>query len=555
MNMKYRLLALAGLVIACIWALWPRDVIERVQIAGSDEFEYVDVKRVPLKRGLDLRGGMYMELGIDESKTAVADRDDALERAIIVVRNRIDEFGVVDPNVQRSGEDRIIVELPGIDDPESAVRLIQQAAFLEFQITDMTNGLERVLPRMDAILRERGITGATAPGSTDAAAAPGLRGLFGDTAATDLDTAATQADTSTLDLTAPGSRVGALSSKISAGSLPGEFLVSVNDYREVERYLALPEIRAAVPPGKEILWGTDSIPMGAQWYRMLYMLDSRPIMTGEYLTDARPVQSPTEGTVVSFELNNVGGRAFRIATTRHLKDYMAIVLDNRVIGRPPVINGAIGNRGQITMAGRDLAAAQHLALVLKSGALPVPLQIMEQRNIGASLGQDSIDQGLRAGIIAVGLVILIMIVYYRVSGVLAVTGLVFYVLLTAAMLAGFNAVLTLPGIAGFVLSIGMAVDANVLIFERIREELDNGKTARTAVDEGFRHAMSAIVDSNVTTALTAAVLYQYGTGPVRGFAVILLAGIAASMVTAIFIVRTFFLLRLSRMRAAQTLSI
>jgi preprotein translocase subunit SecD len=242
-------------------------------------------------------------------------------------------------------------------------------------------------------------------------------------------------------------------------------------------------------------------------------------------------------------------------TGKHVGDYMAIVLDQRVMGRPPVIQSAIGTRGQITMGGKDLQAAQDLALVLRAGALPVPLKLAEVRNIGPSLGADSVRAGTVAFAVAVALVVLVMLGYYRFSGLLAVGGLALYVLYTLAALAGFDATLTLPGLAGFVLSIGIAVDANVLIFERIREELDHGKTIRTAVDEGFRHAMPAIIDSNVSTILTAAVLYQFGTGPVRGFAVTLIAGIAASMITAIFVVRTFYLIWLQRTRGAATLSI
>src|SRR6185295_14184700 len=202
--------------------------------------------------------------------------------------------------------------------------------------------------------------------------------------------------------------------------------------------------------------------------------------------------NPIEGTVVEFQLNNEGGRRFRTETAKHIGDYMAIVLDDRVMGRPPVIQGAIGTRGQITMGRRPLQEAQDLALVLRAGALPVPLKVAEVRNIGASLGADSIRNGIRALIIAVALVVFILVVYYRFSGVLAVVALGLYVVYTMAMLAYFNAVLTLPGLAGFVLSVGIAVDANVLIFERIREELDRGKTVRTAIDEGFRHAMTAI---------------------------------------------------------------
>jgi preprotein translocase subunit SecD len=225
------------------------------------------------------------------------------------------------------------------------------------------------------------------------------------------------------------------------------------------------------------------------------------------------------------------------------------------MGRPPVIQSAIGTRGQITMRGSPLQKVQDLALVLRAGALPVPLKVVESRTIGASLGKDSIRDGRRAGIVGVLLVIVIMLVYYRMSGAFAVAALGLYMLFTLALLAGLDAVLTLPGLAGLVLSVGIAVDANVLIFERIREELDHGKSVRVSIDEGFKHAMSAIIDSNVSTALTALVLFNVGTGPVRGFAATLLAGIAASMVSAIFVVRTLFLVWLSRRKGVQTLSI
>jgi preprotein translocase subunit SecD len=311
-----------------------------------------------------------------------------------------------------------------------------------------------------------------------------------------------------------------------------------------------------MPPGKEMLPSNDSLSLQGKMYKPFYVVDAKPIITGESLTDARPNTSPLEGTIVQFTLDNTGGRRFKQETGRHVHDYMAIVLDGRVMGRPPVIQSAIGTSGQITMGqGRDIRDAQDLALVLRAGALPVPLRVAEVRNIGPSLGQDSINKGFRAGAIAIVLVVVIMLFYYRFSGALAVGGLALYVLYTLAILAGFDAVLTLPGLAGFVLSIGIAVDANVLIFERIREELDRGKTVRTAIDEGFRHAMPAIIDSNVSTILTAAVLYQYGTGPVKGFAVTLIAGIFASLVTSIFVVRTFYIIWLNRSRGAQTLSI
>jgi preprotein translocase subunit SecD len=337
--------------------------------------------------------------------------------------------------------------------------------------------------------------------------------------------------------------------------MPGEYLVASEDLPTVQSYLALPEVIAALPPGKSIYWGNADESNGGKSYRPLYVVDTRPIITGESLIDAKPNTDPLEGNIVQFTLNNEGGRRFRSETGKHVGDFMAIVLDNTVMGHPPVIQSAIGTRGQITMKGRELQEAQDLALVLRAGALPVPLKVVEARQIGASLGKDSIQKGLRAGVLGVALVVLIMIGYYRFSGFLAVAALALYVLFTLALLAGFDAVLTLPGLAGLVLSVGIAVDANVLIFERIREELDHGKTVRAAIDEGFKHAMSAIIDSNVSTVLTALVLFQFGTGPVKGFAVTLIAGIAASMVSAIFVVRTFFLLWLNRTRGAQTLSI
>src|SRR5256885_15787559 len=550
MNLKWRIAIIVGLVAASFWALFPRTVVERVKRNG--EFVFDTVHRVPLKLGLDLQGGMHLALTVDESKGPVPDKSKAIDNALKVVRNRIDEFGVSEPVVQKAGNDRIIVELPGIDDPLRAQDVDQKSAYLEFQITDKTQALEKALPRIDAALKDAKITVAS---GTSAAvrdtATGGLQSLF--TADT-----SKKADTTKKDSTATAGTVGgpgAFSKLIQQGRMTGEYFVAQRDVGLVTQYLAMPQVAATLPPGKVIRWASDTLTAGNRVYRPLYVLDAKPIITGEYLTDAKPNTSPTEGNIVEFTMNNEGARRFRTETGRHIKDFMAIVLDQRVI-TAPVIQGAIGAHGQITMGGKDLQAAQDLALVLRAGSLPVPLKVEDLTQIGASLGKDSIHKGITAGIIAIGLVVFVMLGYYRFSGALAVAALGLYILYTLAALAGFSAVLTLPGLAGFVLSIGIAVDANVLIFERIREEPAHRKTGRTAIDEGFRHAMSAIVDSNVSTALTAAILYQYGTGPVRGFAVTLLAGIAASMVTSIFVVRTFYMLWLDRSRGAQqTLSI
>ncbi|MGZ3435207.1 MAG: protein translocase subunit SecD [Gemmatimonadaceae bacterium] len=547
MNLKYRIAIIVGLILASFWTLFPRTVVERVKRNGV--FVYDTVQRVPLKRGLDLQGGMHLELEVDESKGLVPDKSKAIDNALKVVRNRIDEFGVSEPLVQKAGNDRIIVELPGIDDPVRAKDVVQKSAYLEFQITDKTQALEKALPRLDALLKDAKIAASASPAAAKDTANPGLQSLF------TTDTSK-KADSSKTDSAKAAAGTvggpGAFSKLVQQGGMPGEYYVAQSDVGLVTQYLTMPQVVAALPPAKVIRWSSDTVSLGNRVYRPLYVLDAKPIITGEYLTDARPNTSPTEGNLVQFTMNNEGARRFRSETSRHIKDFMAIVLDQRVMGRPPVIQSAIGANGQITMGGKDLQAAQDLALVLRAGSLPVPLKVADWRVIGASLGQDSIHKSITAGAIAVALVVIIMLGYYRFSGALAVAALVLYILYTLAALAGFQAVLTLPGLAGFVLSIGIAVDANVLIFERIREELNHGKTVRTAIDEGFRHAMSAIVDSNVSTALTAAVLYQYGTGPVRGFAVTLLAGIAASMITSIFVVRTFYMIWLNRSRDAQT---
>jgi len=548
MSLKYRILCILALIGASVWALFPRTVVERVKRNG--EFVYDTVRRVPLKRGLDLQGGMHLALEVDESKGAVPDKSKAIDNALKVVRNRIDEFGVSEPLVQKAGNDRIIVELPGIDDPRRAQDVVQKSAFLEFQITDKTQALEKALPRLDALLKDKKVAAAvTTPGAKKdtTASAAGLQSLFTADTSKKADSAKTDSAAAVGTVGGPG----AFSKLVQQGQMPGEYVVAQPDVGTVTQYLTMPDVIAALPPGKVLRWSSDTVSLGGRTYKAFYVLDAKPIITGEFLTNAKPNTSPTEGNLVEFTMSNEGARRFRTETGRHIKDYMAIVLDQKVMGQPPVIQGAIGARGQITMGGKDLQAAQDLALVLRAGSLPVPLKVVEVRQIGASLGQDSIHKGITAGVIAIALVVVIMLGYYRFSGALAVGALVLYILYTLAALAGFQAVLTLPGLAGFVLSIGIAVDANVLIFERIREELAHGKTVRTAIDEGFRHAMSAIVDSNVSTALTAAVLYQYGTGPVRGFAVTLLAGIAASMITSIFVVRTFYMLWLNRSRDAQ----
>lgn len=554
-NVKYRLLLIGAMCLVALAALFPRTKTIRVYDPQTGAFRPQEVRYIPLKKGLDLSGGTYFALTIDDEaqRVPITNRKEAIDRALKPIRTRVDGMGVSEAVVQTVGDDRIIVQIPGMEDPGRARQLVEQQAFLEFLIVDRSQALEKSLGRLDAVIKQRGL--ATSIGSGDTAKSTTVTGLEGllrsDTARKAAgDSATAQSDTAVK----PG---GPLSSivQVSPSGMPGEYVVKSKDFDALKFYFADSAVKNALPPGKRVVMGRDSIPLGNEVYRTFYVTEAKPLIDGSGLTKAQPNQSPTDGTIVEFELNNEAGRVFGRGTSANIDRNMAIVLDGLVMGQPPVIRGRITTRGQITMGGKDLAAAQDLALVLQAGALPVKLKIEQQRQIGPSLGQDSIDKGIRAGALGIALVVLIMVGYYRWSGVLAVVGLLFYALTTLAFLAMMGASITLPGIAGFILSIGMAVDANFLQFERIREELAKGKTVRTAIDEGFRNSFAAIIDTHVTTALTGAVLYQYGTGPVQGFAVTLVAGVVSSILSSVFVVRTLFLFWLSRSRTAPTLSI
>src|SRR5258705_7096742 len=537
-KIRQRLYVIGALIVVSIISLVPRNVKMGVRDSVSGTMKDTTVRRVPINLGLDLQGGIHLALEVDQSKGPVPDCADAIQRAERVVRTRIDEFGTSEPVVQIQGRCRLIVELAGEKDPARAKSVIERTAFLEFRITDMQNQFQNALPQIDGVLRRGGV-------KSRGAAPSAVSQLFG----ADPSKAAR-------DSAADANTPGALSSLLFQGQLPGEFLVPEEQWTVADSLMQRPDVRQAIPRGIDLKWGAQVESRGAKSYRALYAVELRPIITGEELQKATARRDQlTNQSVVDFVLSRRGGRKFGEETARHIQDYMAIILDGRVQGQPPVIKSQINARGQIELGTKPLQEASDLALVLRAGALPAPLMIVDEKSIGASLGADSIRDGIRAGIVGVALVILIMVGYYRLSGVLAVGALTLYCLFTIAGLSAFGFTLTLPGLAGFVLSIGIAVDANVLIFERIREELVHGKSLRLAVDDGFKHAMNAIVDSNVSTILTALILYAVGTGPVKGFAITLIIGIAASMVSAIFVVKTLFLIWLQRRPAMTTLSV
>lgn len=567
-TIRNRLIVIAVLVVASIAYLIPRTVTVRER--GPDGVMHdAKIKRVPLKLGLDLQGGMHIGLDLDQSQKVSANPSGDLDIALGVLRKRIDQFGVTEPVIQRVG-DRIVVELAGLKEPERAKAIVTSNAFLEFRLTDKSGAFDNALPSMDRALAQLGVKSLTPDGAAPAKGVEALLGgkdttntAAGDTTNAKRDTTKVKGDTAVASAsTDTSSKTGSvLQSLITSSSaigsrVPGEYVVQESAYPRVDSLLHLSQVKRLWPRGVDLKWSQASVAVGAEQVRMLYALEDKAIVTGESLDDATAqIDQLTNRPIVNFELDRAGGRRFGQQTGAHVGDFMAIVLDNYVQGAPPVINSRIDRRGQIELGGRSIADAQDLALTLKAGSLPVPLKIVEEKQVLASLGEDSIHQGVTAGIVGTICVIVIMIGYYRMSGVLAVAALALYLLFTLAGLSAIEATLTLPGLAGIALSVGIAVDANVLIFERIREELIAGRTTRVAVEEGYRHAMAAIIDSNVATVLTALFLFQFGTGPVKGFAVTLILGIAASMITAVFVTKTFFLVWLDRKSDASTLSI
>ena len=513
-----------------------------------------------IKLGLDLQGGMHLVLEVDDPEGTLTREAviDAIDRAERILRTRIDEFGVEEPLIQKVGSDRIIVELPGIglNDESRAKDLIQQSAFLEFKlvlpVTEMQSALSRLDRQIVAALGEEELR---LLGRDEEGPSQDIQNLIFGGQSTDSAQADSTGVEEDLEEEDQSLNLSPFTSLLLSGDIEGAYLVATEDVAVAERFLALSEVQRALPRNVSLHWEADPIGLGQRTYRRLYVTEEDAFVTGEMLEDATAQRDPQfNQPQVAFEFNRAGGRRFSNFTTQHIGDYIAIVLDEEIVSAP-VVQDRIGASGVINMGNADMVEAADLALVLRAGALPARLEIMEERTVGPSLGQDSIDRGQIAGLIGMVFVVLIMISYYRVSGILAVMALGVYAILVAGLLAGFGFTLTLPGMAGLILSVGMAVDANVLIFERIREELILGRATRTAVDEGFAHALSAIVDANMTTLFTALILFQFGTGPVRGFAVTLSIGIVASFFSALYVTRTFFLIYLSRKKAPDPIRI
>lgn len=435
---------------------------ELVDIAASKVQEARDQAKKFFPQGWDIGGSGDRITATRSAKLITTLRGQAVAQAVETIRNRVDAFGVAEPAIIPTGN-RIVVQLPGVDDPERLKTLIQNTAFLEFRLV--------------------------AEGAAPADSRADLIQFYG-------------------------------------GRIPDDVEIFTQEVRD-----------------------DNKVSVGQRFWA----LEKKRVITGRDLRTARPSTGPTGEPVVAFFLSADGARTFGEVTGSSVGRFLAIVLDDKVVTAPR-INSRITSDG-IIEGQFSQEETQDLALTLRSGALPAKLTLLEERSVGPSLGLDSIERGQRAGLFGGFLVVLTMLVFYRLSGVNAVVALALNVVLVFGAMSLFGATLTLPGIAGIILTIGMAVDANVLIFERIKEELRAGRTVRGSIDSGFGKALSSIMDANITTLIAAVFLFTFGTGPIRGFAVTLSVGIMASLFTAVFVSRWLFDFYLSRRQRLETLSI
>ena len=457
--------------------------------------------------------------------------EDAVTRAVEIIRNRVDQYGVSEPSIQRQGSRRIIVELPGVAREEEAKKLLQGTALLEFRIVREADFTFPIMQKIDDVL-----------------AGKMLDSVKVDSVNKDTQDAPSDTTVASSDTTSPEDELTEEEFKqqhpffsialLDPQGRSADAYVKAEDRNKLELMLNRPDVQKVIPNNVEFKFHAKSQQdgSGGEFY-VMYMVNKEPELTGGVITDASANIDPnTSSPMVTMNMNSEGATEWARITGANINKRIAIMLDGAIFSAPVVKGKIPGGRSQIEGMG-DLNEAKLLEIVLKAGALPAPVDIIEERTVGPSLGEDSINKGLLSVILGYVLVGIFMIFYYRKAGTIAAAALTFSILFILGVLAGFNATLTLPGIAGIILTIGMAVDANVLIFERIREEMSTGKTIKASIDSGFSRAYSAIIDSNITTFFTGIILYQFGTGPIQGFALTLMIGIAASLFSALVISR------------------
>ena len=492
----------------------------------------------------------YYEYGasLDEIITSLnSEADDAINRVLEILQNRVDQFGVSEPTIQKQGKHRIVVELAGIQDSERARALLQSTALLEFYLVKNVAVTNEVITQLDNVLKgDKDLVTSIKQDTKDSDgeqkddSPTTVSELFGDQEIS-LDQSTEDKDSKDeIFMETPFS--GLLS------AIPGDMGIDEKNLYAFKKLLNRDEVRSTLENANgQFLISQQSEPVAPnspEKYYRLYYLEKEPELTGGIVEEARADLGSLGGgsagqPVVSLSMNSEGSRTWSRVTGANVGERIAIVLDQKVHMAPSIREKIPGGRTQIE-GFADLNEAKDLAIILRAGALPAPVNIIEERIVGPSLGADSISQGTQAVLIGLASVLIFMLVYYKLAGTVADFALVWNILLVLAVLASLQATLTLPGIAGLILTVGMSIDANVIIFERIREELRKGKTPKAAIDSGYDRALTTIIDANVTTLIASLVLYQFGTGPIKGFATVLFWGILISMFTAVFITRTIF---------------
>lgn len=603
-NNKPRILISLVIFLLAVWALWP--TIELQFFPPDDETEIEALKKEAIKLGLDLQGGASFLLEVDiptlvenlavpvkpqadallaailsdfkkdikkgggqetfisrfvlsatennlqlrrhfeglgSSNAEIEDglnaaADDAVNQVLEILQNRVDEFGVSEPTIQKQGSHRIIVELAGVTDTDRAETLLERTALLEFVFLKDGTSTQNIISKIDAIQFDGDITLAELD-SVEADTGSSLFKLADDAS---LETEAISINKFTSLLIPTPS---------------GDMGVSKSNRGRVENILELEDVKKIIQKDYgRFVWSNDPLKSSEEQEEtyILYYLDAdpnNPQLTGQVVEEA--VADIYNGQpIVRLGMNSEGAKTWSVITSR-VDDRVAIVLDNKVHMAPFIRSKITDGRTQVEGLD-DMEEAKDIAIVLRAGKLPAPIEKIYGREVGPALGQDSVDKGTKAILVGLVLVLVFMLIYYKFAGLIADIALIWNLVLVLAVLAMLDATLTLPGIAGLILTVGMSVDANVIIFERIREEMRKGKTVRAAIDSGYTRALTTIIDANVTTLLVALILWQFGTGPIKGFAVVLFAGIAISMFTAIFFTRTIFNIITSR-KQLKTLSI
>jgi protein-export membrane protein SecD len=495
--------------------------------------------------GLDLQGGMRLVLEIDRTNVDKDHDKDLLDRAFTVIENRINSLGVAEPTVQKQGADRIIVELPGLKDEESAKSIIGKTAQLEFMLLREPTELDHAITVIDNAMAgkfQKDTTAAardTASQQSKEQQSMAEKIFKGKGAPTESAAATARAAESTAEAAAP-----VQSFKDLLVSMNDQIAVRMENVDQVNTIMARPDVKEALERaglgGNKFLWSHDTVHAEGSIERSLYYVKGTPEMRGDAIKDARGSidqtgMHPGAGKI-DLEMNSKGARRFSAVTAANVNKFLAIVLDSTVYSAPRIIQKISGGRAEIT-GNFNIQEANNLAIVLRAGALPAPVKIIEEQEVGPSLGQDSINKAAFAGLIAVLFIIAFALIYYRLSGAIALCALAINILAVLAIMALLNATLTLPGIAGLILQLAMGIDANVIIFERIREEDRTGKTPRAAIEAGYKMATWTIIDSHFTALITAAILYWKGTGAIKGFAVTLSLGILSNLYTALFVTR------------------